>query len=233
MFHFYLVASILLTLSFSSAQELVNCTLCSNANDTLGDPDARLNTGEETLTCLEIYNRGVLQLPVANCTALQAFGASLCLCGSSPPSLNDCTLCEDGSSLEEPLLEGLTGDTCAELQLDAQSDDEKNCYTWQGTVGVYCGCENNIVSSVLACRLCGDDILLPDPLDIDTNTTGDSCGKLEFEASLPGANCSDYQEQYGSYCCRNVPPPTPTSSGTGFTAGVVSLLAVVCIIMYA
>lgn len=104
-----------------------------------------------------------------------------------------CTLCEDGSSLKQPLLEGLTGETCAELQVDAQRDYASNCPAWQGTVGVYCGCENNVVSELLACRLCGNATLLSNPLDTQT-AGGDSCAKQEFEASLPGASCSDYQE---------------------------------------
>lgn len=196
----------------SFAQETVNCTLCVDGNVTLGDASARVKTGTETLTCQDLFDRGPLELPVENCTALQAIGQSLCLCGQEAPTTNDCTLCEDGSALENPLLEGATGDTCAELQVDAQRDVRENCYAWQGTVGVYCGCPQNIVSSVLACRLCGTDVMLPNPLDTEMEG-GDSCGALEFEASIPAANCSAYQEQYSDYCCRNVPPPpVPTSN---------------------
>jgi hypothetical protein len=204
----------------SFAQESVNCTLCVDGNVTLGDPSARVNTGTETLTCQDLFDRGPLELPVENCTALQAIGQSLCLCGQEAPTTNDCTLCEDGSDLEFPLLEGLTGETCAELQVDAQRDVRENCYAWQGTVGVYCGCEDNVVSSVLACRLCGTDVMLPNPLDTEMDG-GDSCGALEFQASIPGANCSGYREQYSEYCCQTVPPPpVPTSDSVRSVHGV-------------
>jgi len=222
MLQLYLLLSLFSSLCFSSAnaQDTVNCTLCPYANDTMGDPNARVNTGTETLTCQDIYDRGILELPVANCTTLQAFGTSLCLCGADAPTLNeDCTLCEDGAALGQPLLEGLTDETCAELEVDAQRDYANNCYAWQGTVGIYCACENNVVSSALACRICGNDTMLPDPLDTE-ETNGDSCGKLEFQASLPGANCSAYQEEHSDYCCRNVPTrPTPTSGGCSVKYG--------------
>ena len=219
--------------TFVSFAQDVNCTLCVDPLATPNDPSARVNTGTETLTCQDLYDRGTFLLPEENCTALQDIGRDLCLCESDAPTLNNCTLCEDGSALGQPLLEGRSGDTCAELQVDAQRDDEVNCYAWQGTVGVYCGCENNVVSQVLACRLCGNDTQLPNPLDTQEEG-GSSCGKLEFEASLPGANCSEYQEGYGEYCCRNVPPPpTPTSSGlTIHRDGVVFVLSFLTVIRF-
>lgn len=216
--------------SNSTDEKTVNCTLCSDPSLVPNDPDARVNTGTETITCQELYDRGTFVLPVENCTALQDFGRSLCLCESSPPQLNDCTLCEDGSALGQPLLEGLSGETCAELQIDAQRDYASNCEAWQGTVGIYCGC-NNVVADVLACRLCGNDTMLPNPLDVQEGE-GDSCGKLEFEASLPGANCSAHQEEHAEYCCRNVVPPTPAPTSGGYTDVVTITLCFATMIVF-
>jgi hypothetical protein len=160
-----------------------------------------------------MYELGNLLLPQDNCTAFQNIGRLGCLCEEEPSTTNNCTLCTDGT-LPFPLYDGLPGETCAELQVDAQRDSMFNCLTWQGTVGVWCGCENNVVANELACRLCGADVLLPDPLDAK-KAGGPSCGLLEFNASLPGANCSEYQSEYSEYCCRNVPvvPPYTTTSG--------------------
>jgi hypothetical protein len=215
MFRSFLLLLHFFTAIFLSLAEeaIVNCTLCVDPEATPNDPDARFNTGSETLSCQQIYDRGIWLLPQDNCTALQNMGRQICLCESEAPTTNNCTLCagSDGS-LPFPTYEGLPGDTCAELQVDAQRDDSANCFAWQGTVGIYCGCQNNIVANELACRLCGADVELPDPLDVK-EASGLSCGWLELNASLPGANCSTYQSEYSEYCCRNVVPPTSTTSG--------------------
>jgi hypothetical protein len=227
--------SFLLLLLFSTAillslaqEDLVNCTLCVDQDAIPNDPDARFNLGTETLSCQQIYERGVRLLPEDNCTAFQNIGRFVCLCEGEAPTTNNCTLCADGS-LPIPRYEGLPGETCAELQVDAQRDSSLNCLTWQGTVGVWCGCENNVVANELACRLCGADVLLPDPLDVKEDG-GPSCGLLEFNASLPGADCSVYQNEYSEYCCRNVVPP-PTTTTTTTTSGVVKFATAIAWIL--
>lgn len=139
------------------------------------------------------------------------YSLSLCLiglCDQEPTEINNCTLCEDGSPLKQPLQEGLPGKICAGLQVDAQRDDFKNCEAYQATLGVYCQCDNPMASAS-ACRLCSD-AELPNPLQI-LNGTDTSCGELELEANFESA-CSSVQEMYGEECCRDLTTPAPTTS---------------------
>ncbi len=215
--------------SANGTTALVGCRLCANANATPGDPEARFQVfgGHQVLTCQQVYEKGVFQLSPTDCSNLHAWGSNLCLCTTNANatflSNNNCTLCENGSSLPMPIYEGLPSTTCAQLQVEAQRDDPSHCTTWQKTVGVYCQCNNTLLTRS-TCQLCGE-YPLPNPLlEVgNTNYTFNvtettlatssssglpSCGEWEFQANLPGSNCSDIQQHLGSSCCQNLILPT-------------------------
>lgn len=208
-FLYVLLFSLLTAATRAQDADLINCTLCSDGS-VPNDPDARADFGDEILTCQQVYDQGVLELPEANCTFLQSLGSSVCYCNREVPAPNDCTLCTDASLVPEPLRESFPGETCAEMQVTAQRDDEGNCGHYQSVVGHYCGCDNTIASSV--CRLCGDGVDLPDPQLAVGDDSSSSCIEKEFEANV-NSNCNAITDLYAATCCAGTPAPTPTSGG--------------------
>lgn len=132
----------------------------------------------------------------------------------APLVKGQCTLCEDGSA--PPNLEfEINTQTCAELVDLASSESGERCKAAQATYGVYCGCSNPIASSG-ACRVCGDDTLLPAPgLVVIPDTPGGDCINLEFTANVDSEGITCEQAQASSVaevCCSSGPGPGP---GTG------------------
>lgn len=140
--------------------------------------------------------------PFETCALLWYKGVTSCACKDIlPPVPEDalCSLCEDESTPPNLSYQVLPGYTCRDLAYKMASDI-KHCPTVQATIGVYCGC-NNDVASESACRLCGDQ-LLPDPSRIpDENYGGLSCGSLEFSASWGDLPCADTRASWASACC--------------------------------
>jgi hypothetical protein len=114
----------------------------------------------------------------------------------------------------------------------------EECATFRSTAGVYCGC-NNPIASIGACRICGDDTLLPDSsLSFELDSVTMSCGRAEFDSA--GEDCTDYQALFGPFCCQaGTFPPTssPTmmppsgGAGRGFTA-TFSLLGAIVLALF-
>ena len=118
-----------------------------------------------------------------------------------------CNLCEDGSDVPYPELEALPSKTCFELQIEATKEaDPLSCTTWQQTIGIYCGCNNNTPAGTTSpqqdndvdgdvhdgvCRICGNNNLLSEPnklyfsLDTKRQKSIDikTCLELEWEAN--------------------------------------------------
>ena len=175
----------------------------SNPNLTVTIPDD--GTGNPiNVTCSDINTFLLTQSPTANdCFGLQSFYADACGCDVSPPT--NCTLCEDGSPVGQPdLVVSGDGGTCANLESAfADSLGSFECTTIQAVAGPYCGC-NNTFTSGLACRLCGENNLLPDPgrlAFIDQGGAMISCGEVEYEATLNVSACGVLRDQFGSSCC--------------------------------
>mmetsp|Transcript_29061 Transcript_29061/g.41104 ORF Transcript_29061/g.41104 Transcript_29061/m.41104 type:complete len:290 (+) Transcript_29061:591-1460(+) len=206
-------------------ESIINCTLCEDASAPF-DLSAIFVAGDETLSCQTAYDRGTIPLPESNCSFFQNRGATICRCGAPLSQPTDCSLCEDGSPLPNPLLEGpVPGESCAALAVDARRDSAENCIVHQGTVGTYCGCVNPVADAAVVCRICGT-ILLPVPTK--TVQAGDgmvaSCGQLEFLANAnanavgggggsAADSCSSFQDLYFEECCSDTSVPTaaPTS----------------------
>mmetsp|Transcript_61821 Transcript_61821/g.170952 ORF Transcript_61821/g.170952 Transcript_61821/m.170952 type:complete len:260 (-) Transcript_61821:176-955(-) len=215
-----LVAALLIISSPSgyaqTDEDWVDCPLCADPSHFPQDPLSRFVSGADTWTCQSAFDLGNLTLPVENCTFWQSRGEIICQCAEGPPETNDCTLCEDGSTLPEPLLEVLPGKMCAEVQVDAKRDEVDTCIVYQQTIGIYCGCDNPqaISPGQEVCRLCGDR-LLPEPLTLVSLVTPDNaqvdtaCVELEFAANLPGGDCSELQLLYSESCCPDEPTPDP------------------------
>lgn len=221
-----------------SSSDLVECYLCAG-NTVPTDGDARFNIGAETLSCQTIYEQGPRMLTQENCNALQNRGDTICLCGQDTTVPNDCTLCEDGSSLPSALFSGRPGDTCVELEVDASRDVAENCPVWRGTVGIYCGCNNSISFSTLPCHLCGQGGQLLNHLAmVDYNGTTVSCGEMEFiwnVASLLASpihmtsnstiegSCSSFQDNFSDFCCAAAPTAAPKPPSTSGSLGIIDL----------
>jgi hypothetical protein len=190
----------------------IDCLLCENSTHFPQDPFSIFLAGDATLTCQSAYDLGPIRLPKENCTFWQNRGATICQCAAEPPPKNECKLCEDGSKLPDPLLEGRPGLACAQLEIKAKRDSPENCIVWQQTQGVYCGCDNVIVTSneKNVCRLCSEKSDLLDPLTMVFQTdnrglsSGVSCGELEFTVNLPEnkGKCGEAIAMYGKHCCR-------------------------------
>jgi len=147
-------------------------------------------------------------LPLTNVSSC-LFGLVLLV---APLVKGQCPLCEDGSA--PPNLEfEINTQTCAELSDLASSESGERCTAAQATFGVYCGCSNPIASSG-ACRVCGDDTLLPIPgLVVIPDTPGGDCINLEFTANIDSEGITCEQAQVSSVaetCCSPGPGP-----GTG------------------
>lgn len=211
---------------------LVNCTLCADGSAPK-DMTAIGNFGDVTLTCGDVYNNGTLHLPPANCTFLQGIGDFLCSCNTDLPTVNDCTLCEDGSNIPEGLLESFPGKTCAAMQVDARRDEEEHCSHYQAVLGHYCGCSNPVAIDD-SCRICGYD--LPNP-QLVTNG-GLSCIEVEFEANMDGT-CSAATSSFSEVCCPTnapaaaSPPGGDDSSSSRLSSGIWEKLVILVVAIVA
>lgn len=193
----------------TDGDDVIDCPLCADPTHFPQDPEARFVSGADTWTCQSAYDLGNLTLPADNCTFWQSRGEVICQCAEGPAETNECTLCEDGSSLPDPLLEVVPDRICAEIQVDAIRDEAELCVVYQQTLGVYCGCDNPEATSAgqEVCRLCGGTTPLPNPLTMvpvlsSTNEVVEtSCVELEFAANLPGVGCSEFQQLYEEICC--------------------------------
>jgi hypothetical protein len=129
-------------------------------------------------------------------------GVYACGCENTLPELA-CQLCEDGS-LPPNLLHDLDGkgNTCVEFMTGIMDvNDPVTCTAFQGTAGVYCGC-NNTVASENICRICGESQLLPNPHRIAEAGSEISCSEAEYVANLEGsASCSWMQGNFANVCC--------------------------------
>ena len=193
------------------------------------NPNGRSNFGGQTSTCQQVFERGVIPLPPENCTFVQTIGVSICYCGVElPQDNNNCTLCEDGSSLPQGSLESFPSQTCAALQNDAKREtDFASCIIYQAVVGHYCGCDNPNAIQQKACRICGHGVDLPVPQKMVGSS---SCIELEFDASSSSNNgtttaCADVPSSYVDACCEGAttPAPTPASSSASrlIVAGII------------
>ena len=139
--------------------------------------------------------------------------------GTPPPVApvpTDCSLCENGQPPPFPELV-LQGETCGEINANIAGESEERCTAGRATFGVYCGCQNPIASEG-ACRVCGDNNLLPDPalVVVPTNVGGD-CVNLEFTANVASEGISCVQAQTmdaASICCGAGQGPTPALPST-------------------
>jgi hypothetical protein len=194
----------------------VDCPICADPTHKPQDPSAVFVAGIQTLSCEMAYDMVPLRLPEPNCTLWNSMGTDLCLCGNStPPPLNDCTLCQGGGALPFPKREVAPGRLCTQLQVQAKRDSLQRCDLWQQIFGVYCGCGFQEPTDEPICRIC--DKLLPNPLYLvdlvtpDGDEISSSCVELEFDANEPGtAPCAEYQEDYGSVCCNFTDAPEAT-----------------------
>jgi hypothetical protein len=164
----------------------------------------------QVITCNDAFQKE-LKLPEANCTAWQNRGDELCGCAAEPPVGNDCTLCQGGDSLPQGLLAGIPGTTCAQLQVDAKRDLPDRCPVWQQTMGVYCGCDNDLSDNF--CSLCGEGFAFDPSKMVDglissveraaTVNNKISCGELQFIANVPGSDytCEQYKFIFDDKCC--------------------------------
>ena len=187
-----------------NGDEIINCTLCSDPDDTLLQPDAFFRFGDRLLTCQATHSRGNILMPRNECEVLQKWGNNFCMCGVKPVR-NNCMLCEKRTNLPNGLLEGLPNVNCAMLEADARRDDPSLCPVWQKTIGTYCGCYNPIATENV-CRLCGADEPLVNVTRLIYSVekgekTTISCGEVEFKANLPSSECKEYQSRYGPSCC--------------------------------
>jgi hypothetical protein len=204
-------------------EDWMDCPLCADPTHFPLDPLSRFVSGAETWTCQSAFELEDLTLPSDNCTFWQSRGEVICQCAEGPPEVNECTLCEDGSALPNPLLAAIPGKICAQLQVDAKRDQAEFCIAYQQTIGVYCGCDNPLATAAgqEVCRLCGDTSgdttqIMADSMKMvslmadNGNTVEASCGQLEFSANLPGEDCSDFQLLYSESCCVEAPTPSPS-----------------------
>eukprot|EP00521_Asterionellopsis_glacialis_P011548 CAMPEP_0195306136 /NCGR_PEP_ID=MMETSP0707-20130614/37045_1 /TAXON_ID=33640 /ORGANISM="Asterionellopsis glacialis, Strain CCMP134" /LENGTH=484 /DNA_ID=CAMNT_0040370345 /DNA_START=209 /DNA_END=1663 /DNA_ORIENTATION=- len=216
---------------------LLDCPLCEGGTPP-NDPTAKFTTTTGVQTCQEWYEDGPLLLNGEDCNKYQNIGRTLCSCEEElAPSLNNCTLCEDGFNLPFPTLAGNTivqntprRQTCAEVQVDAQRDNYKNCAAYQATFGKYCQCNNtqqNLEENIFddgstgTCRICQENQIF---YHLNTTTKVDdgtevSCGMVEYKSNLVDTpqSCDLFQTLYGGDCCADreiVPPPTDAPTPT-------------------
>mmetsp|Transcript_25607 Transcript_25607/g.39357 ORF Transcript_25607/g.39357 Transcript_25607/m.39357 type:complete len:635 (-) Transcript_25607:107-2011(-) len=152
-----------------------------------------------------------------SCAGFVYYGVNVCGC---EPVLDDganCDICEDGSLANPDELDGdclfFAGAAYAETA------DSPLCQYYQGSAGVYCGCQNPIASQDV-CRLCGDNILLPDAGATESSILGtddlSNCWQLESTASIAeeyfgGRTCDETRSAVSEECC-TVPSNSPTLS---------------------
>lgn len=134
---------------------------------------------------------------VDDCLAMTYIGVRKCGCPNILPEVS-CELCEDGSAPLNPALPFDDEMTCAELAVNSQDFEPAACKSLQVTAGVYCGCRAN--NQELACRICGNDTLLPTP-GVYPITPDAPCAILEYEATYNPDLCSSYQQMYAPSCC--------------------------------
>jgi hypothetical protein len=187
------------------------CPICSLPGEVPQDPVARFDMGGSvTITC-ETAQSLSIRLPPFNCSQFQSIGNTVCACAEVEQPDNDCTLCDSGEALPQPLLLiGNDDKTCVKVQVEAKRDDPLLCADYQQTYGEYCGCDNVPPPQKQVCRLCGGETRLPRPLQAIPLVGGDNgeelektCGRLEWEANAI-ADCANYQELYGGDdgCCQ-------------------------------
>lgn len=187
----------------SSSSDLCT-TLCPDGSQ-VPDPDGIVGetiTGK-TVTCGEVEAQAALGVQdQETCNTYALMGVYACGCENTLPALA-CQLCEDGS-LPPNLLHDLDGkgNTCVEFMSGIMDiNDPMTCTAFQGTAGVYCGC-NNPVASKNICRICGGSQLLPNPQRIAQTGSEISCSEAEYVANLEGsASCSWMQENFADVCC--------------------------------
>ncbi|KAG7346604.1 hypothetical protein IV203_005673 [Nitzschia inconspicua] len=208
------------SVSIQDEDPTMDCPLCNDPSHTPQDPFSIFVAGDATLSCQTAFEMGPIRLPAQNCRFWQQRGSTICQCASEAPAVNTCTLCDNGQSLPNPLLEGRPGLTCAELQIQARRDDPDNCVIWQQTQGIYCGCDNAVSESTF-CRLCGNgnpDLFFPLEMVTSVGRASSeemmSCGEVEFQANLPNnvGRCSEYRTFFGEQCCRELLQPTMAPS---------------------
>lgn len=174
------------------------------------------------ISCLDLFLAAANPDPGPgdpSCEDWQYVGSSCCSGSDTSPS---CTLCEDGSEPPLPSTQGFTSTfDCAFANEEVSMLlDAGECRSIQGSLGVYCGC-NNPLASQGHCRLCGDGKLLPDPslVAFVDPTVGDvSC--LAVESNSEGLDCVLLQTTFAPMCCsgddvNDISPPSQTASPVG------------------
>jgi hypothetical protein len=211
------------TTSTATEEDLIECPLCSDPSRSPQDPFSIFVAGEATMSCQTAYDLGPLRLPELNCTFWQQRGDTICQCGTQDTSTpNTCTLCESGEALPSPFLEVRPNTICGQLQIEARRDVLENCVIWQQTYGVYCGCNNSIVTGdgYDVCRLCEDDEVFDPMAMVDYQRAEEreateeslSCGEVEFLANLSNNSCSELTSMFGASCCRDAPVSIPSQA---------------------
>jgi hypothetical protein len=169
----------------------------------------------ETFTCGQAEGFLALSNPFGSCDFVWYLGVSLCGCEYTLTNAT-CPLCEDGSALPNPSFEIIPDVTCNVLEYSISSFDEIECVAAiQAVAGVYCGCDNPVVSQN-ACRICGDS-LLPDASWIADPENQTTCLELELQANGGEITCTEVQDTWAPICCSTEiplvkPPSAPTST---------------------
>lgn len=123
-------------------------------------------------------------------------GTTLCGCEGEAPT---CPICEDNSPLPEPFIEVLGFATCMDLAFNYANFEGEDCTAFQATLGVYCGCANEVAIQG-ACRIC--DGPLPQPsIFVEADDFDASCGEVEFLANSGELTCDSAKELFSEACC--------------------------------
>ena len=174
------------------------CGLCRETESPQFPQELILFKGQEE-TCAYVHSLGDLTNTVAarNCEYYRNAGQEVCGCRvNATPTLNNCTLCEDGRGLPFPNRVVLGGIRCRTVQKTAREDTRSNCVKYQGGIGSYCGCPNPIASKKV-CRLCGVGKRLPVPKRV---VNGITCLQHEYSATF-ASSCPATKAKVAAVCC--------------------------------
>ena len=195
-------------------------TLCPDGTSA-PNPYAIIFMGDGvTYTCGQAEALLAFSNPFGSCEYAWLVGVTRCGCEYVLENAT-CPLCEDASAVPNLSFEVLPNITCGGLQYLILNGGGIECAPAQATAGVYCGCDNSVVSQN-ACRICGDR-RLPDAswlADPDNQTT---CLELEYQANTGEITCTEVQDTWASICCSKdiplvKPPRAPTIKPSTTTA---------------
>eukprot|EP00568_Trieres_chinensis_P017719 CAMPEP_0183328804 /NCGR_PEP_ID=MMETSP0160_2-20130417/84472_1 /TAXON_ID=2839 ORGANISM="Odontella Sinensis, Strain Grunow 1884" /NCGR_SAMPLE_ID=MMETSP0160_2 /ASSEMBLY_ACC=CAM_ASM_000250 /LENGTH=1022 /DNA_ID=CAMNT_0025496981 /DNA_START=1 /DNA_END=3069 /DNA_ORIENTATION=+ len=196
------------------------CVVCPDGSGGVPNPEAYSELFFE-MSCIDVQNFAQSS-PADSMTCISATVSAIFECGCEyvPPPQNDdsCTLCADGSVVQDPYLtlaSDVVYETCGSLEWMArfvfvEDFSEEDCSAIQATYGAMCGCKNPPLPACDPQCSEGTTFDFTRTIPFDGNET--ICGDALFELSMYLEGCDAFNVGLLRQHCCAVSPGIPSES---------------------